>query len=52
MSCLGENHSNTQTVRNNFRYLIQQVVESGRTRELSSHPITQALLQEIQAQNG
>ncbi|NJL42169.1 MAG: tetratricopeptide repeat protein [Leptolyngbyaceae cyanobacterium SM1_4_3] len=43
----GENHRHTRNIRNNYRYLIQQMVESDRTQELSSHPITQALLQQI-----
>jgi tetratricopeptide (TPR) repeat protein len=37
----------TQRVWNDFYALIQQVVESDRTQDLSSHPITQALLQQI-----
>ncbi len=47
MKCLGENHPHTQTFWNNFRYLIQQVVQSGRAGELSAHPVTQDLLREL-----
>ncbi|NET57820.1 MAG: tetratricopeptide repeat protein [Symploca sp. SIO2E6] len=46
-----KDHFYVQRVWNDFYTLIQQVVESDRTQELSSHPITQALVQKIQAQN-
>ncbi len=45
---LGENHPNTQMVQENFRYLLQQAVEAGRTAELSDHPITQDILAQLQ----
>ncbi|MGD2183538.1 tetratricopeptide repeat protein [Lusitaniella coriacea] len=46
---LGEEHPHTQTVRGNFRYLIQQAVQNGKVGELSAHPVTQEVLQEILA---
>jgi hypothetical protein len=45
---LGETHPNTQTVQANFRYFLQQVIEQGRTAELSDDPRTQLLLQPLQ----
>jgi tetratricopeptide (TPR) repeat protein len=51
VKCFPENHPYAQTTWNSFCHLIQQAVESDRTQELSSHPITQSLLQEIQAQD-
>ena len=50
MEKLGENHPNTQTGWENFRYLLQQVVEAGRAAELSDDPTTQAVLAQIQAE--
>jgi tetratricopeptide (TPR) repeat protein len=47
MTVLGENHPHTQTVRGNFRYLVQQAVEAGQAGELSDHPMTQAILQKM-----
>jgi hypothetical protein len=52
VKCLPEDHPYIQTTWNNFRYLIQQAVERDRAGELSAHPMTQAILQQIQAQNG
>jgi tetratricopeptide (TPR) repeat protein len=46
---LGANHPDTQTTRSNFRYLVQQAVQAGRAGELSDNPVTQAILEEIQA---
>lgn len=46
---LGENHPNTQTCWQNFRDLLQQATEAGQAAQLSDHPITQALLQEMQS---
>jgi tetratricopeptide (TPR) repeat protein len=47
MNVLGENHPNTQTVWGNFCHLVQQAVEAGQAGELSDHPITQAVLQQM-----
>ena len=47
---LGGNHPSTQTVLGNFRYLIQQAVQSGQAGELSAHPTTQAVLQQVKSE--
>ncbi|MBD2461949.1 hypothetical protein H6G89_12920 [Oscillatoria sp. FACHB-1407] len=44
---LPENHPYIQAGFNNFRGLVQALVEAGREGELSDHPMTQAVLQEI-----
>ncbi len=44
---LGENHPNTQMAWGNFRYLLQQALAHGSADSLSSHPLTQQLLQEL-----
>jgi tetratricopeptide (TPR) repeat protein len=49
VNCLGENHPDTQTALNNFWYLIQQAVQNGKAGELSAHPLTQRILQEVRA---
>jgi tetratricopeptide (TPR) repeat protein len=46
----GEAHPHTQTAWGNFCYLIQQAVQSGRTGELSAHPLTQAVLKEVRGE--
>ncbi|WP_233743244.1 tetratricopeptide repeat protein [Leptodesmis sichuanensis] len=46
-SRLGEDHPNTQTVLNNFVGLLGQTIAEGRTADLSDHPLTQALLQQL-----
>nr|WP_281063312.1 tetratricopeptide repeat protein [Leptolyngbya sp. Cla-17] len=48
---LGDNHPNTQTGRQNFRFLLQQVIQAGQTAQLSEHPLTQKLIQQLQMQN-
>jgi hypothetical protein len=48
MHTLGENHPNTQTGQGNFWSFLQQVIEAGRTAELSDHPVTQAMLTQLQ----
>jgi tetratricopeptide (TPR) repeat protein len=45
---LGENHPNTQIVRKNFEIFLQQVIDQNRTADLSTHPLTQTLLQPLQ----
>lgn len=47
---LGENHPNTQTTADNFVGILQAVVAAGQTSILSDHPITQALLRQLQGQ--
>ncbi|MBD2161203.1 tetratricopeptide repeat protein [Limnothrix sp. FACHB-1083] len=44
---LGQDHPNTQTVLGNFRHLVQTAIEADRAAELSDHPLTQSLLQEL-----
>jgi tetratricopeptide (TPR) repeat protein len=46
---LPENHPSIQRGWDNFRYLVQQAIATGKAGELSDHPITQALLQHLQA---
>ena len=52
MTRLGADHPSTETVIGNFVYLLQQVLQAGRATELSAHPLTQALLRQIQTGNG
>ncbi|WP_199307335.1 tetratricopeptide repeat protein [Alkalinema sp. FACHB-956] len=47
MNVLGKTHPNTQTVQNNYRYLLQQTLAAGKAEELSDHPMTQAILEEL-----
>jgi hypothetical protein len=49
MTVLGENHPRTQTAWKNFVYLVQQAIDAGKAGNLSDHPMTQALLQQLQA---
>jgi hypothetical protein len=44
---LGQDHPNTQTFLRNFITFVQTVLAAGRAAELSDHPLTQALLQEL-----
>jgi hypothetical protein len=44
---LGQDHPNTQTFLRNFRRFVQTVIAAGRAAELSDHPLTQSLLQEL-----
>ncbi len=46
-SRLGENHPNTQTVWSNFIYFLQQAISAGQDSQLSQHPATQALFQQL-----
>ncbi len=49
---LPENHPSLQLGWDNFRSFLQAVVQANRVAELSDHPLTQALLQDLQgAQN-
>jgi tetratricopeptide (TPR) repeat protein len=47
LQSLGETHPHTQTAWRNFRYLVQQAVQAGRAAELSDHPATQAILNQL-----
>jgi len=47
MNVLGENHLHTQTVWSNFWYLVQQAVEARQAGELSDHPATRAVLEQL-----
>ncbi len=44
---LGENHPNTQITWNSFHYLLQQALANNSTDSLSSHPLTQQILQQM-----
>jgi len=48
MQKLGEDHPNTQTGWENFRYLLRQAVEAGRAAELSDHPRTREILNQLE----
>ncbi|MBE9117333.1 tetratricopeptide repeat protein [Lusitaniella coriacea LEGE 07157] len=45
---LPKNHPHIQTAWGNFYYLIQQALQNRKAGELSAHPLTQGILQEIQ----
>jgi hypothetical protein len=47
MQSLGETHPHTQTAWDNFHYLVQQTVQAGRAAELSDHPVTQGILNQL-----
>ncbi|MBD2578071.1 tetratricopeptide repeat protein [Oscillatoria sp. FACHB-1406] len=47
--CLPENHPYIKTAWRNFIYFIRQAVQQGRAGELSAHPVTQAILQQVQS---
>jgi tetratricopeptide (TPR) repeat protein len=44
---LRENHPNTQTVRRNFIDCLREAMSAGQDSQLSQHPTTQALLQQL-----
>ncbi|WP_242025527.1 tetratricopeptide repeat protein [Leptolyngbya sp. FACHB-36] len=46
---LGDEHPNTQTVLENFLLFLQQVIRENRAAELSDYPVTQQLIQQLQA---
>ena len=46
---LGEDHPNTKTGLNNFYTCLQEAIEAGQGDQLSDHPFTQTLLQQLQA---
>jgi tetratricopeptide (TPR) repeat protein len=45
---LGQDHPKTQTVQENFRIFVQTVIEADRAADLSDHPLTQSILQQLQ----
>jgi hypothetical protein len=45
---LGQDHPKTQTVQENFRIFVQTVLEADRAADLSDHPLTQSILQQLQ----
>ena len=44
---LGETHPNTQTVWGNFIEFLRQVIQAGQTAQLSEHPMTQDVLEQL-----
>jgi tetratricopeptide (TPR) repeat protein len=46
---LGQDHPNTQTVWDNLATCLSQALQSGQQAELSNHPLTQALLTQLQS---
>jgi tetratricopeptide (TPR) repeat protein len=44
---LGENHPDTQTAWSNFIYFLQQAISAAQDSQLSQHPATQAMLQQL-----
>ncbi|MBW4515151.1 MAG: tetratricopeptide repeat protein [Timaviella obliquedivisa GSE-PSE-MK23-08B] len=45
---LGEDHPNTKTGLNNFYTCLKRAIEAGQSDQLSDHPFTQFLLQQLQ----
>ena len=48
---LGEEHPYTKKFTSNLQRLIKTVIEKNQTAQLSDHPLTQAILQQLQNQN-
>ncbi|MDJ0680263.1 MAG: tetratricopeptide repeat protein [Xenococcaceae cyanobacterium MO_167.B52] len=46
---LGKNNSYRKVFLNNFKYFLQEVINSNRVSELSNHPLTQSLLKELKS---
>jgi len=46
---LGQNHPATRSFVKNFRIFVQTVIEADRAAELSDHPLTQSILQQLTA---
>ena len=44
---LGENHPNTQTAWSNFIHFLREAISAGQDSQLSQHPTTQAMLQQL-----
>lgn len=51
LAALGQEHPKTQGVLNNFAGFLRQVITAGRRADLSDHPRTQTLLQQLQQSN-
>lgn len=49
---LGEIHPNTQTVWGNFIEFLRQAIQAGQTAQLSDHPATKGLLEQLQEAAG
>ncbi len=47
---LNEDHPSIQTVWESFGFFLQRVIEAGQTYKLSDHPLTQAMLQQLEKQ--
>ena len=47
LSRLGEHHPNTQKVWSNFIYFLREAISTGQDSQLSQHPTTQAMLQQL-----
>jgi tetratricopeptide (TPR) repeat protein len=45
---LGQDHPNTKAGFSNFRIFVQTVLEADRAADLSDHPLTQSILQQLQ----
>ncbi|MEM9771396.1 MAG: tetratricopeptide repeat protein [Cyanobacteria bacterium P01_D01_bin.73] len=50
-TALGNDHPSTQLVIKNFQHFIQTVIEKNRIAQLSDHPLTRQILQQLQNQN-
>ena len=44
---LGKNHRQTQTVWSNFIYFLREAMSAGQDSQLSQHPTTQSILQQL-----
>ena len=49
LNSLGENHPDTTTVQRNFDIFIEKVVEKGREKELSNHPLVQKAITQVKS---
>jgi tetratricopeptide (TPR) repeat protein len=47
LNTLADNHPNTQSVWSNFIDFLQQAISTGQDSQLSQHPTTQAMLQQL-----
>ncbi|MBW4661068.1 MAG: tetratricopeptide repeat protein [Drouetiella hepatica Uher 2000/2452] len=48
---LGESHPNTTTFRDNFLEMLKQAIQAGQAATLSDDPLTQELIQQLQAES-
>ncbi|MBI4781936.1 MAG: tetratricopeptide repeat protein [Oscillatoriophycideae cyanobacterium NC_groundwater_1537_Pr4_S-0.65um_50_18] len=49
---LGDTHPSFQTVWSNFIEFLRQVIQAGQTAQLSAHPTTQDVLEQLQEETG